>query len=237
MQLDLQSVEKVPFSTFSLELLPRKCWKFGLPRRRMTWNFLQDLSGAVPGFFGGPVAGNHRQHFFDRTGLPYDNNPPSDRKKTFFFDPMGDCYRMVTQFDRKSADDDFLQLGPRRSREQPRIDLGENSKSFCGEEDRISSIFGAKVRAKTYWRVLFQRTANPTAYELAMSYRFDFDDFESFFILCGHSSWSSPRGQISTCTAIEQITSTHIQKSYVRLLLLFSHQIIAKNPARTHRTG
>ena len=126
MQLDLQSVEKVPFSTFSLELLPRKCWKFGLPRRRMTWNFLQDLSGAVPGFFGGPVAGNHRQHLLDPTGSNTITIPHRIEKKRFFSIRSG----MVTQFDRKSVDGDFLQLGPRRSGEQLWIDLGQNSKSF-----------------------------------------------------------------------------------------------------------
>ena len=42
--------------------------EFGLPRLRMSRNFLQDLSRAVSRFSRGPVAGNHRQHFFDPTG-------------------------------------------------------------------------------------------------------------------------------------------------------------------------
>ena len=40
-----------------------------LPRLRMSRSFLQDLSKAVCRFPRGTVAGNHRQHFFDPTGL------------------------------------------------------------------------------------------------------------------------------------------------------------------------
>ena len=57
----------------------------GVPRlSMMAWSFLQDLSRAVPRFSRGPVAGNHRQHFFDPTG--------SDiiLEKNVFFGPIGD---------------------------------------------------------------------------------------------------------------------------------------------------
>ena len=67
MELDLQSVEKVPFSTFGWALAPNKL-EIGLPRLRMSRSFLQDLSRAVSRFSRGPVAGNHRRHFFDPTG-------------------------------------------------------------------------------------------------------------------------------------------------------------------------
>ena len=39
----------------------------GLPRLRMNRSVLQDLSRAVSRFSRGPVAGSHRQHFFDPT--------------------------------------------------------------------------------------------------------------------------------------------------------------------------
>ena len=66
MQLDLQSVKKVPFSTFAWAVA-RKMLEIGLPGLKMSRSFLQDLSRAVSRFSRGPVAGNHRQHFFDPT--------------------------------------------------------------------------------------------------------------------------------------------------------------------------
>ena len=67
MQLDLQSVEKIPFRTFAWAFAP-KMLKTGFPRLRMSRSFLQDLSRAVSRFSRGWVAGSHRQHFFDSTG-------------------------------------------------------------------------------------------------------------------------------------------------------------------------
>ena len=66
MQLDLQSVEKIPFSTFAWAFAP-EMWGTGLSRLRMSRSFLQDLSRAVSRFSRGPVGGNNRQHFFDPT--------------------------------------------------------------------------------------------------------------------------------------------------------------------------
>ena len=48
-----------------------KMLEIGLPRLRMSQSFLQDISRAVSRFsrgLVGPVAGNHRQHFFGPTG-------------------------------------------------------------------------------------------------------------------------------------------------------------------------
>ena len=65
MQLDLQSVGKVPFSSFTT----RKMLAIGLHRLRISRSFLQHVSRAVSRFSRGPAAGNHRQHYFDPTGL------------------------------------------------------------------------------------------------------------------------------------------------------------------------
>ena len=88
MQLDLQSVEKVPFSTLAWVFAP-KMFEIGLPRLRMACSFLQDLSRAVPRFSRGPFAGNRLQHFFDPTGL---QTPIGS--KIAFFDPIIDCNRI-----------------------------------------------------------------------------------------------------------------------------------------------
>ena len=53
----------------SHELLPRKMLEIGLPRLRRSWSFFQDQSRAVSRFSRGPVAGSHRQYFYDSTGL------------------------------------------------------------------------------------------------------------------------------------------------------------------------
>ena len=123
-QLDLQSVEKVPFGRFTLAFAPNML-EIGLPRLRMTWSFLQDLSRAVARFSTSRVAGNHRQHLFDPTGsdvITISNRV--DRKKNNFSIRFWDCNQSYsTQLDRKSADDDFLQLGPWRSWKQLWIDL------------------------------------------------------------------------------------------------------------------
>ena len=44
MQLDLRSVEKVPFSTFA-RAFARKMLEIDLPRLRMSQSFFQDLYG------------------------------------------------------------------------------------------------------------------------------------------------------------------------------------------------
>ena len=87
MQLDLQSVEKVPFSTLAWALAP-KMLKIGCPCLRMSPCFLQDLSTAVSRLSTGPVAGNHRQHFFDPTRT---NNITIAHG---IFDLIGECNRI-----------------------------------------------------------------------------------------------------------------------------------------------
>ena len=48
----------------------------------------------------------------------------------------------MTQSDPKSADGDFLQLGPWRSEKQLWIDLGESSNSLIDEEDPFPTFSG-----------------------------------------------------------------------------------------------
>ena len=126
-------------SVCSHELFTPKMLETGLPRLRMSRSSLQDLSRAVScfstgaqlqeitvstysiqlgqtrsqfqigskkivsRFFRGPVAGSHGQHFFGRTG----SNTIAIPDRT----DLG-LQSYVTQFDRKSAGGDFLQLGP-----------------------------------------------------------------------------------------------------------------------------
>ena len=54
---------------------------------------------------------------------------------------------IVTQLDRKSADGDFLQLGPWRSGKQLWIDLGESSQVILKRGRPIFNIFGVKAHA------------------------------------------------------------------------------------------
>ena len=91
MQLDLQSVEKAIFSTFACVFAP-KMLEIGLPRLRISRSFLQDLSRAVSRFARGPVAGNHRDHFFDLTGS--NTIAIVHRIEKSFFDPMDYCNRI-----------------------------------------------------------------------------------------------------------------------------------------------
>ena len=92
MQLDLQSVEKVPCSAFARAFTP-KILETGLRRLRMSRSFLQDICRAASRFSRGPVAGNHRQHFFDSIGSNTITIP--DRiEKNVFYDLMDDCNRV-----------------------------------------------------------------------------------------------------------------------------------------------
>ena len=93
MQLDLQSVEKVPFSSFAGAFAP-KMLEIGLPRLSRSRSFPQDLSRAVFLFSRGPFAANHHQHFSDPTGSKYDYNIRSDRNNERIFDPMDNCNRI-----------------------------------------------------------------------------------------------------------------------------------------------
>ena len=127
MQLDLQFVGKELCSTLAWALAP-KMLKICHPCLRMTWSFLQDLSRAVSRFSRGPVAGNHRQHAFDSTGLQSPIGSPSWIKK--------------------SADGDFLQLGPWKSVKQLWIDRSSRKLQLILRRGRaISKISEAKAHA------------------------------------------------------------------------------------------
>ena len=96
MQLDLQSVQQVPFSTFARAFTP-KMLEIGIPRLRMSRSFLQDLSRAVSCFSSGPVAGNHRQHFFDPTESNTITFPDRIEKIGFFVIHL-DCLSVLIFF-------------------------------------------------------------------------------------------------------------------------------------------
>ena len=134
----------------------------------MTWSFPQDLSRAVSRCSRGPVAGNHRQHFFDPAGLQSHTGPvegnhlstfsihlgynPMPDKKTLFsirseivmvFDPAGSkkCWRW------------FPATGPLEKLEAALgRSWGENSKLLWGEEDQFETFSGQKLMP-TYWKV------------------------------------------------------------------------------------
>ena len=141
MQLDLQSVEKVPFSTLAWVFAP-KMFEIGLPRLRMACSFLQDLSRAVPRFYRGPVAGSRRQHFFDPTGLQIATvfYPVGSKKYWRWFPATGPLEKLETGLDRSWRKLQVI-LRPRRPN---------------------SNIFGANAHANVLKRN-FQPTANPAA--------------------------------------------------------------------------
>ena len=160
MQLDLQSVEKIPFSTFAWAFAP-EMWGTGLSRLRMSRSFLQDLSRAISRFSRGPVAGNHRQHFFDPTGSNTITSVHRIDKKRFFsirsgiaivFDPVGSkkCWRW------------FSATGPLEKRETA-LDRSWRKLGLILRRGRpIPNIFGAKAHPNVL-KVPFQRTASPSA--------------------------------------------------------------------------
>ena len=83
MRLDLQSVEKVPFSTFAWAFAS-KMLEIGIARLRMSRSFLHNLPRAVSRFSRGPVARNHRQHFLNQTGSNTIANVHRIETKRFF---------------------------------------------------------------------------------------------------------------------------------------------------------
>ena len=124
MQLDLQSVEKAPFSTFAWAFAP-KMLEIGLPRLRMSWSFLQDLSKAVSRFSRGPVAGNHRHFFSIRSGI------------VIVFDPNGSkkCWR-------------WFPATPSLEKREAALDRSWRKLRLILRQVRpISNIFGAKAHA------------------------------------------------------------------------------------------
>ena len=92
--------------------------EIGLPRFRMTWSFSKIYPEMFPASPGAQLQEITVSTFSIQLG--------QTRLQCFFSTRSG----IVTQLDRKSADGDFLQLGPWRSWKQLWIDLGENFKSF-----------------------------------------------------------------------------------------------------------
>ena len=142
MQLDLQSVENVPFQYVRMSFGPEKVGNWSCSPQdepELSPRSIHRFSH----FSGGALAVKHRQQFFDPTGSNtitivhrIDKNDLSRAVSRFsggpddFFDLIGDCYRILTQLDKKRVDGDFLQLGPWRSTKQFWIHLEENSDSF-----------------------------------------------------------------------------------------------------------
>ena len=120
------------------DLLLRKCWKLDFLASEWLGVFSKYISWAVSRFSRGPVARNHRQHVF--------------RSNSYF-----------TQLDRKSDDGAFLPLGSWRSWKQLWRDLVGHSEA---RKTNFQYFRGKRSCGRTE-NVLFQRTANPTASELA----------------------------------------------------------------------
>ena len=90
MQLDSQSVEKVPFSTFVRAFAPKikGMWSFS-PQNESELS-PRSIQSCFP-FSRGSVAGDHRPHFFDPTGSNTITIIPNRIEKKRFFDPIGGC--------------------------------------------------------------------------------------------------------------------------------------------------
>ena len=167
MQLNLQLVDKVPFSTFASELLPRKSWKIAFLASKWVGASAKTYPELFPSSPGGQLRKESPSALFRSNWVKYDYKPRSDKKKRCFRSDQGLKSYLTIQLDRKSAGGDVLQLGPWRSGKQLWIHLGENSDSFWGEKDQFPTFSGQKLM-QTYWTVLFQRTAkNISAQELA----------------------------------------------------------------------
>ena len=158
MQLDLQSVrtsfgpEIVGSSSSSLqnesELSPRS------------------ISRAVSRFSMAPVAGNHRQHFFDPTGSNTITFPIGSKKTSISIRWAINCYGIWHTWIEKMLTVISCNWAPG--------DAGSSSGYRCWRKLRLilkwgrptSNNFGAKAHANLLkdWKVLFQQTANPTAY-------------------------------------------------------------------------
>ena len=124
----------------------------GLPRLRMSRSFIQDLPRAVFRFSRAQLQKITVSTFSIQLGqirLKYDYNPRSDRKT-----------------DRKGADGDFVQLGSWRRGKQLWVDLGETATHSVAGKATFHHFRGKSCCERTR-EVLFQRSANPTALELA----------------------------------------------------------------------
>ena len=149
MQLDLRSVEKVPFSTFTW-VFARKMLGIGLPRLRMTWSFLQDLSRAVSRFPRGPVAGYHRQHCFDPTGSNTITIVHRIEKKSFFRSNREmNVKSYLTQFGSKNSWLWYPATGPLEKRETALDRSWRKLRLILRRGRPISNISGQKL-IRTY---------------------------------------------------------------------------------------
>ena len=135
----------------------------------------------------------HLQHFFDPFGsntitIPDQIEKKSNSvgsKKVFFFDPIGDCDNIWPSWIEKVLT--MISCNwPLEKREAALDRFGENPCSFWGEEDQFPTFSGQKLM-RTYWKVLFQRTANPTPYV-----RIGLINENSWYFTChvwSHVSW------------------------------------------------
>ena len=112
-----------------MSVCPEKL-EIGFPRLRTTWTFLQYLSRAVSRFSRGCSCRKSPSALFRSNWVKNDCNFRSDRTNIYYGVYFSIRSGKVTQLARKSADGDFLQLGPWRSGKQLWIDLGENYKSM-----------------------------------------------------------------------------------------------------------
>ena len=161
MQLDLQSVEKVLFSTFAWAFAPKKLENWSSSPQNES-ELSSRLSRAVSRLSRGPVAGNRRQHFFDPTASNTITTPDRIGKNVIsipwtiaiVFDPVGSkkCWRW------------FPVTGPLEKREAALGRSWRKLRLILRRGRPIADMFGAKNSCeRTEWKVLFRRTANPTA--------------------------------------------------------------------------
>ena len=146
MQLHLFAVRwKITLQYVRMSFVCPKVLEINLPRLRMSRNFLQELSRQS----GCPLLRSNWVEYYHEFSI----------RSGFIVVVL-----YMTQLDRKSADWRwFPSTGPLKKRETARDRLWRTLWLILVSP--ISNIFGAKAHAKmrTYWKVLFQRTANPTA--------------------------------------------------------------------------
>ena len=122
MQLDLQSVWKSIFQYVRVSVCPENVGNWSpspldesepTPRSIQSEPTPRSIQSCFP-LLQGPSCRKSTSAFFRSNWVEYDYIPRSDRKKRFFrSDRRLQSY--LTRQDRKSADGDFLQLGPWRS--------------------------------------------------------------------------------------------------------------------------
>ena len=104
--------------------------------------FLQDLARAVSPFSRGPVGGNHRQPFFDPTGLL-----TIPDRIVFFFDPIGEIVIVFDPVGYKMCWRLFPATGPQGKLETAMDRSWRKLQVILMRGRPISNIFGAKAHA------------------------------------------------------------------------------------------